>query len=218
MTIKLRKDLQIIAELVNKNEIVLDVGCGEGILLNYLFKNKNVDCRGIEISQEGVNKCVKKGLSVIQGDANIDLKDYPNNFFSSVILSQTIHSMIAPDLVIENLIRIGKRAIISFPNFGYWKIRLDLLFKGIMPSNKVLPYDWYNSPNIHLCTIKDFERFCQMKKITILKKIFINSKTQVFQVFALVPADALRVSPQSPGPRLPYIWGYRYVYLYTLAE
>lgn len=183
MTIKLRKDLQIIAELVNKNEIVLDVGCGEGILLNYLFKNKNVDCRGIEISQEGVNKCVKKGLSVIQGDANIDLKDYPNNFFSSVILSQTIHSMIAPDLVIENLIRIGKRAIISFPNFGYWKIRLDLLFKGIMPSNKVLPYDWYNSPNIHLCTIKDFERFCQMKKITILKKIFINSKTQVFQPF-----------------------------------
>ena len=189
MTINLREDLKIISELVNKNEIILDVGCGEGLLLSYLLKNKNVDCRGIEISQKGVNKCVKKGLSVIQGDANIDLKDYPKNFFSSVILSQTIHAMINPDLVIENLIRIGKRAIVSFPNFGYWKIRLDLLFKGKMPSNKILPYDWYNSPNIHLCTIKDFERFCKVKKIKILKKIFINSNSKVFQPIPFFPEN-----------------------------
>ena len=180
MILNLRADLEIISKLVENNEIILDVGCGEGILLNYLLKEKNVDCRGIEISQKGVNKCVEKGLSVIQGDANIDLKDYPDNFFSSVILSQTIHAMISPHLVIENLIRIGKRAIISFPNFGFWKIRFDLLLKGEMPRNKILPYEWYNSPNIHLCTIKDFETFCKNKKIKILKKIFINSNSKTF--------------------------------------
>ena len=176
----LRKDLEIIAKIIEKDEIVLDVGCGEGILLNYLLKNKNVDCRGIEINQKGVNKCVEKGLSVIQGDANIDLKDYPNNFFTSVILSQTIQAMIFPDLVIKNLIRISKRAIISFPNFGYWKIRTELMLKGRMPRTKILPYDWYDSPNIHLCTIKDFEIFCKKQNIKVLRKIFLNSRSEVF--------------------------------------
>ena len=181
MKLELRKDLQIIASLIEKNETVLDVGCGEGILLNYLLKKKDVDCRGIEISQKGVNKCVEKGLSVIQGDANYDLEDYPNDFFSSVILSQTIHAMISPDLVIKNLIRISKRAIISFPNFGYWKIRCDLMLKGRMPRNKILPFDWYNSPNIHLCTIKDFESFCEEHNIRVLKKVFINSNSKIFK-------------------------------------
>ena len=173
MKFNLRKDLEIIVELIKPNEKILDVGCGEGTLLEYLLKNKSVDCRGIEINQKGVNKCVEKGLSVIQGDANIDLKDYPDDFFSSVILSQTIHAMIDPENVIKNLIRISKRAIISFPNFGYWKIRKDLLIEGRMPKNKILPYDWYNSPNIHLCTIKDFEKFCELQKVEILDKIFI---------------------------------------------
>lgn len=183
MKLNLRKDLEIIVELIKPNEKILDVGCGEGILLEYLLKNKSVDCRGIEINQKGVNKCVEKGLSVIQGDANSDLKDYPDDFFSSVILSQTIHAMLDPENVIRNLIRISKRAIISFPNFGYWRIRKDLLINGRMPKNKILPHDWYNSPNIHLCTIKDFEKFCEIQQVEILDRIFINSRMNLFKPF-----------------------------------
>ena len=170
----LRKDLKIISEFIEEKEKVLDVGCGEGDLIDFLSKKKFVDCRGIELSQDGVNKCVEKGLTVIQGDANADLNDYPNSVFSTVILSQTIHAMSSPEAVIMNLIRIGERAIISFPNFAYWKIRLDLLFKGRMPKNKVLPYEWYNTPNIHLCSISDFEHFCNQKKLKIKKRVLIN--------------------------------------------
>ena len=158
----LRKDLKIISEFIDKKEKILDVGCGEGDLIDFLSK-KLVDCRGIELSQEGVNKCVEKGLTVIQGDANSDLQDYPNNVFTTVILSQTIHAMSSPEAVIMDLIRIGKRAIISFPNFAYWKIRLDLLFRGRMPKNDILPHEWYNTPNIHLCSISDFEHFVNKK-------------------------------------------------------
>ena len=136
----LRNDLSVIAKLIQKEEKVLDVGCGDGKLLDFLSKTKNVNCRGIELKQNGVNQCVKKGLSVIQGDANFDLSDYPSNTFSTVILSQTIQAMIYPDKVIHNLIRIGKRAIISFPNFGFWKVRKDFLFNGLMPKNKILPF------------------------------------------------------------------------------
>ena len=170
----LRKDLKIISEFIEEKEKILDVGCGEGDLIDFLSKKKLVDCRGIELSQDGVNKCVEKGLTVIQGDANSDLKDYPNNVFSTVILSQTIHAMSSPEAVIMDLIRIGKRAIISFPNFAYWKIRLDLLLRGRMPKNEILPYEWYNTPNIHLCSTNDFEHFCNQKKLKIIKKVLIN--------------------------------------------
>ena len=180
MKFKLRKDLEIIASLIKPDEKVLDVGCGDGILLNYLNKTKNVDCRGIEIKQEGVNNSVQKGLSVIQGDANIDLKDYPEKFFTSAILSQTIHAMNNPEIVIENLIRISKRAIISLPNFGFWRIRRDLLFKGLMPKNKILPYEWYNTPNIHLCTLRDFEEFCINKRIKIIERIYTNENGNIY--------------------------------------
>tara|TARA_A100001015_G_scaffold316824_1_gene432118 strand:- start:2361 stop:2966 length:606 start_codon:yes stop_codon:yes gene_type:complete len=180
MKFKLRKDLEIIASLIKPDEKVLDVGCGDGILLDYLNKTKNVDCRGIEIKQEGVNNSVQKGLSVIQGDANIDLKDYPEKFFTSAILSQTIHAMNNPEIVIENLIRISKRAIISLPNFGFWKIRRDLLFKGLMPKNKILPYEWYNTPNIHLCTLRDFEEFCVNKRIKIIERIYTNENGNIY--------------------------------------
>lgn len=180
MKFKLRKDLEIIASLIKPDEKVLDVGCGDGILLDYLNKTKNVDCRGIEIKQEGVNNSVQKGLSVIQGDANIDLKDYPEKFFTSAILSQTIHAMNNPEIVIENLIRISKRAIISLPNFGFWKIRRDLLFKGLMPKNKILPYEWYNTPNIHLCTLRDFEEFCINKRIKIIERIYTNENGNIY--------------------------------------
>ena len=143
--IELRKDLKIIFDLIQENEKVLDVGCGNGELLNALLRMKKVDCRGIELSQDGVNNCVEKGLSVIQGDANFDLSDYPNSIFNTVILSQTIHAMLSPKDVIKDLIRIGKKAIISFPNFGYWKIRIKLLVNGQMPKSKVLPYNWFLS-------------------------------------------------------------------------
>ena len=172
----LRNDLFVISKLVNHNEKILDVGCGDGNLLSHLSRVKNADCRGIEIKQSGVNECVKKGLSVIQGDANFDLKDYPDNAFSTVILSQTIQAMIFPDVVIKNLIRIGKRAIISFPNFGYWRVRRDLLLNGSMPKNKILPYEWYNTPNIHLCSCKDFKEFCNINDINVEKFICLNEK------------------------------------------
>ena len=121
-----------------------------------------------------MNECVKKGLSVIQGDANFDLRDYPNHSFTTAILSQTIQAMIYPDKVIENLIRIAKRAIISFPNFGYWKIRRDLVYSGLMPKNKALPFEWYNTPNIHLCSIKDFTNFCKSKCIEINEFLYLD--------------------------------------------
>ena len=123
-----------------------------------------------------MNQCVKKGLSVIQGDANYDLDDYPDNAFSTVILSQTIQATIFPDVVIKNLIRIGKRAIISFPNFGYWKVRRDFLISGLMPRNEILRYEWYNTPNIHLCTCLDFKRFCDENNVNIEEFICLNEK------------------------------------------
>jgi len=170
----LRNDLLVIARLIEKEEKVLDVGCGDGNLIDFLEKNKGADCRGVELKLQGVNECIKGGLSVIQGDADYDLSDYPDNAFSTVILSQTIQAMINPDKVIENLIRIGKRAIISFPNFGYWKVRRDFLLTGLMPKNKILSYEWYNTPNIHLCSIKDFSNFCQINGIKICDSIFLN--------------------------------------------
>ena len=170
----LRNDLSVIAKLIQKEEKVLDVGCGDGKLLDFLSKTKNVSCRGIELKQNGVNQCVKRGLSVIQGDANFDLSDYPSNAFSTVILSQTIQAMIYPDKVIHNLIRIGKRAIISFPNFGFWKVRKDFLFNGLMPKNKILPFEWFDTPNIHLCSCNDFINFCKNKKININNFILLN--------------------------------------------
>ena len=175
----LRKDLIKISNLIEENEKVLDVGCGDGNLINYLSKNKNVECRGIEITLSGVGSCLAKGLSVIQGDANYDLEDYPDNSFSTVILSQTIQAMIYPERVIENLIRIGKRAIISFPNFGYWKVRREFLITGRMPKNKILPYEWYNTPNIHLCSYKDFYDFCNLKKINIKNFFSLNEEGDV---------------------------------------
>jgi methionine biosynthesis protein MetW len=170
----LRNDLFLISTLINDNERVLDVGCGDGNLLDYLSKIKKVDCKGIEIKQTGVNECLKKGISVVQGDANYDLENFHDNSFSTVILSQTIQSMIIPDLVIDNLVRIGRRAIISFPNFGYWKIRKNFLFDGLMPKNNIIPYEWYNTPNIHLCSLNDFKVLCKRKKINIEQVFCLN--------------------------------------------
>lgn len=152
----LRPDLALVAEMVPPGTRVLDVGCGDGELLAFLSTMKGVDARGIELSQAGVNACVARGLSVIQGDADKDLADYPTGAFDFVILSRTIQETLAPKRVLENLLRIGTHVIVSFPNFGHWQVRLGLLFSGRMPNTRVLDQNWYETPNLHFCTIRDF--------------------------------------------------------------
>jgi methionine biosynthesis protein MetW len=152
----LRKDLQRIADMVPSGSRVLDVGCGHGELIEYLKASKSVDARGIELSQSGVNACVAKGLPVVQGDADTDLGDYPERGFDIAILSQTIQATRNPKAVLTQLLRIGTRVIVSFPNFGFWKVRASLFFAGRMPKTGLLSHDWYETPNIHLCTIADF--------------------------------------------------------------
>ncbi len=152
----LRQDLVQIAEMVTPSSRVLDVGCGSGELIEHLARAKNVDARGIELSQAGVNACVAKGLPVIQGDADTDLADYPAQSFDFAILSQTIQATHKPKAVLEELLRIGKRVIVSFPNFGFWRVRLSLALTGRMPRTGSLSYAWHETPNIHLCTIADF--------------------------------------------------------------
>ena len=154
-----RVDLVVVAEMIERGSRVLDVGCGDGELLK-LLESRGVDGRGIELSREGVNESVTKGLAVIQGDADTDLADYPDDAFDFVILSQTLQATRRPRVVLEHMLRIGRHAVVSFPNFGHWKIRLQMLFGGHMPQTDNLPYSWYDSPNIHFCTIKDFRGLC----------------------------------------------------------
>jgi len=152
----LRPDLAAIAEMIPRGARVLDVGCGDGQLLEHLKITKNVDGRGLELSQHNVNVCVARGLAVIQGDADTDLHEYPSQVFDIVILSQTIQATYDPSKVLEHLVRIGKRTIVSLPNFGHWRVRLSLLLNGRMPQTQALGYSWHDTPNIHLCTIADF--------------------------------------------------------------
>ena len=151
-----RVDLEVVANLIAPRARVLDVGCGDGALLEYLQTDKQVDGRGMELSQRGVNQCVSRGLSVIQGDADRDLVFYPDKGFDYIILSQTLQATRNPKHVLDDLLRIGERAIVSFPNFGHWRVRFSLFFMGRMPVTKDLPYSWYDTPNIHFCTIRDF--------------------------------------------------------------
>jgi len=151
-----RIDLVVVANMVAPGARVLDVGCGDGELLRLLAEERGVDGRGIEISREGVNHCVAKGLAVIQGDADVDLADYPNDAFDYVILSQTLQATRRPRWVLEQMLRIGRFAIVSFPNFGHWRIRLQILARGRMPMTENLAESWYETPNIHFCTIRDF--------------------------------------------------------------
>jgi methionine biosynthesis protein MetW len=170
-----RVDLVLISEMVAPSARVLDVGCGDGELLRLLGENRGVDGRGIELSREGVNECVAKGLAVIQGDADTDLADYPNDAFDYVILSQTLQATRNPRVVLEHMLRISKHAIVSFPNFGHWKIRLQVGFGGHMPKTDNLPYAWWDSPNIHFCTIKDFRELCHVAGATMERAVALNA-------------------------------------------
>ena len=169
-----RLDFEIIKNVVKDNSRVLDVGCETGELLKFLNKGKKIDGRGLEISQKNVSICLKHGLSVVQGDADKDLVSYPSKSFDFVILSQTLQATHSPEKVLNELVRISKRAIVSFPNFGSWVIRLKLLINGIMPESDLLPYTWYTTPNIHLCTIKDFKKLCNKNSIIIEQNFFLN--------------------------------------------
>ncbi|MEE8351200.1 MAG: methionine biosynthesis protein MetW [Rhodospirillales bacterium] len=178
----IRVDLQLIADMIEPHSRVLDVGCGEGTLLAHLVHYRNVDGRGIELSTEGVKESISAGLAVIQGDADTDLKDYPDDAFDYVVLSQTLQAMSQPKVVLENLLRISKRAIVSFPNFAHWRARLSLGLLGIMPVSKNLPHKWYDTPNIHLCTISDFVALCQELGIVIESQKTLDSEGHVRDV------------------------------------
>jgi methionine biosynthesis protein MetW len=173
-----RVDHLVIAEMVQPNSRVLDIGCGDGALLQLLSETKNVDGRGVEISRERVNACVARGLSVIQGDADRDLNDYPDQAFDYAILSLTIQATRFPKAVLENLLRIGKHAIVSFPNFGHWRIRTQLMFTGRMPITENLPEPWYISPDGHLCSIKDFADLCGILGARVERAVAFNSSGQ----------------------------------------
>jgi len=172
----MKQEFKIISDLIEKNTRVLDVGCGDGILMEYLKYNKEIDIRGIEISKDNVQKCLSKGLTVIEGDAEKDLLQFPDSSFDFVILSQTLQAFLNPEIVIKELLRVGKKAIVTIPNFGFWKVRLHLLIKGTMPITKNLPDEWYNTPNLHMCTIKDFYNFCENRKIKLDKSLTLHNE------------------------------------------
>ena len=172
----MKKEFKIISDLILKDSRVLDVGCGDGELISFLYKNITKDVRGIEISKQNVQKCISKGLTVIEGDAEKDLFQFPNSSFDIVILSQTLQAFLNPEKVLNELLRVGKKAIVTIPNFGHWKVRLNLLFKGTMPVTKSLPHQWHNTPNLHMCTIKDFSDFCDNKKIKFIKSLALNGE------------------------------------------
>ena len=163
-------------DLIEKDAKVLDVGCDDGTLMEFLKKNKNVDIRGIEISKKKVQVCISKGLTVLEGNAEFDLKQFPENSFDYVVLGQTLQAFVNPEIVIKELLRVGKKAIVTIPNFGHWRVRLNLLTKGTMPVTKTLPNDWYNTPNIHMCTIKDFVKFSKTINFKIYKSLALMNK------------------------------------------
>ena len=170
----MKKEFKVIADLLPNNTRVLDVGCGDGALMDFLVKEKNIEVRGLELNQNNVQECIYKGLPVIQGNAETELYQFPKQSFDYVVLSQTLQAFYQPDKVLRELLRIGKSVIVSIPNFGYWKVRTSLLFFGKMPVTKTLPNTWFNTPNLHMCTIKDLFNYCESQNITIKKVIGVN--------------------------------------------
>ena len=172
--LKMKKEFKVIADMLSNNTRVLDVGCGDGSLMNLLLKEKNIEVRGLELEKKNVQECIYKGLPVIQGNAETELHQFPDQSFDYVILSQTLQAFYNPDKVLKELLRIGKSVVVSIPNFGYWKVRTSLLFFGRMPITKSLPNKWYNTPNLHMCTIKDLFNYCDNQNLNIQKVIGVN--------------------------------------------
>ena len=171
----MKEEFKIIANSIQREKSILDVGCGDGELMKFIYENISKKIRGLEISKDNVQKCIQKGLTVIEGNAEIDLQQFPNNSFDYVILSQTLQAFLNPEKVISDLLRIGKTSIVTIPNFGFWKVRFNLLFKGTMPVTKTLPNEWYNTPNLHMCSIKDFVNFCNDRKINLFKSLALTN-------------------------------------------
>ena len=171
----MKNEFKVISDLIEDNKKALDVGCADGTLMQYLKENKNINVRGLEISKEKVQECIAKGLTVIEGNAEKDLKQFPDKSFDYVVLSQTLQAFLSPEIVLDELLRVGKKAIVTIPNFGNWKVRLHLLFKGTMPITKSLPEQWHSTPNLHMCTIKDFVNFIKSKEIKMIKTLALNN-------------------------------------------
>ena len=171
----MKEEFKIIANYIQSDKSILDVGCGDGELMKFIYENISKKIRGLEISKDNVQKCIRKGLTVIEGNAEMDLQQFPSNSFDYVILSQTLQAFLNPEKVISDLLRIGKTSIVTIPNFGFWKVRINLLFKGTMPVTKTLPNEWYNTPNLHMCSIKDFVNFCNERKINLFKSLALNN-------------------------------------------
>ena len=171
----MKEEFKIIADSIEREKSILDVGCGDGELMKFIYENISKKIRGLEISKDNVQKCIQKGLTVIEGNAEMDLQQFPSNSFDYVILSQTLQAFLNPEKVISDLLRIGKTSIVTIPNFGFWKVRFNLLFKGTMPVTKTLPNEWYNTPNLHMCSIKDFVNFCNDRKINLFKSLALTS-------------------------------------------
>jgi len=169
-----RIDYRIITEIIEPGSRVLDLGCGDGELLEFLAQKKQISGQGIEIDEANISTCIARGVNVIQGDVDEGLEDYMDYSFDYVILNQTLQVVKKPDVVLKEMVRVGKKGVVGFPNFAHWQVRAQLFFKGTMPKTAQLPYEWYNTPNIHLLTIKDFERFCQEHNIEILQRYFIS--------------------------------------------
>ena len=172
----MKKEFEVISQIIQNDKRVLDIGCGDGTLMEYLKNKQKNDVRGLEPQKSLVQKCIAKGLPVIEGDAEKELIQFPKKSFDYVVLSQTLQAFFNPEEVLGQLLRIGKKTIVTIPNFGYWKVRLHLLFKGTMPITKNLPNEWYNTPNLHMCTIKDFVNFCNKKNIKIDRSMCVTDE------------------------------------------
>jgi len=174
----LRYDLRIVASWIEPGSKVLGLGCGEGALLHFIKTHRKGSCTGIEINEEKVAKCIELGLTVLQGDINQEILDYPDDTFDYVILTQTLQQIYEPSALIQAMLRIGKKGIVSFPNFSHWNIRMQLLLKGYAPISQQLPYEWHNTPNIRVITLKDFRRFADQTGFDIIKEVAINTHNE----------------------------------------